>query len=40
MCHLLTRACQGLVTATQKLNRKVIREKFKKDIDACLKNVP
>ncbi|UNI18358.1 Long-chain-fatty-acid--CoA ligase [Purpureocillium takamizusanense] len=30
----------GLVTATQKLNRKVIREKFKKDIDACLKNVP
>ncbi|KJZ71152.1 hypothetical protein HIM_09451 [Hirsutella minnesotensis 3608] len=30
----------GLVTATQKLNRKVIREKFKKNIDACLKDVP
>ncbi|RDA88037.1 hypothetical protein CP532_5321 [Ophiocordyceps camponoti-leonardi (nom. inval.)] len=28
----------GLVTATQKLNRKVIRERFKKEIDACLKN--
>ncbi|KAK7425846.1 long-chain fatty acid-CoA ligase [Neonectria magnoliae] len=27
----------GLVTATQKLNRKVIRETFKKDIDECLK---
>ncbi|KAF7559831.1 hypothetical protein G7046_g4337 [Stylonectria norvegica] len=27
----------GLVTATQKLNRKVIREAFKKDIDECLK---
>ncbi|PFH59779.1 hypothetical protein XA68_11887 [Ophiocordyceps unilateralis] len=30
----------GLVTATQKLNRKVIRERFKKSIDACLKNCP
>ncbi|PHH72946.1 hypothetical protein CDD82_5723 [Ophiocordyceps australis] len=29
----------GLVTATQKLNRKVIRERFKKDIAACLKNL-
>ncbi|KAF4504801.1 hypothetical protein G6O67_008209 [Ophiocordyceps sinensis] len=29
----------GLVTATQKLNRKAIREKFKKEIEACLKNV-
>lgn len=29
---------QGLVTATQKLNRKVIREKFKKEIDECLKS--
>ncbi|KAF4595920.1 Long-chain acyl-CoA synthetase [Ophiocordyceps camponoti-floridani] len=28
----------GLVTATQKLNRKVIRERYKKDIEACLKN--
>ncbi|KAF7539463.1 hypothetical protein G7Z17_g12425 [Cylindrodendrum hubeiense] len=28
----------GLVTATQKLNRKVIRDAFKKDIDECLKN--
>ncbi|KAI9151864.1 Long-chain acyl-CoA synthetases & Acyl-protein synthetase [Paramyrothecium foliicola] len=28
----------GLVTATQKLNRKVIRETFKKEIDECLKN--
>jgi long-chain acyl-CoA synthetase len=31
---------QGLVTATHKLNRKVIREKFKKEIDECLKNSP
>ncbi|KAH7112426.1 hypothetical protein EDB81DRAFT_923153 [Dactylonectria macrodidyma] len=30
----------GLVTATHKLNRKVIREKFKKEIDECLKNSP
>ncbi|KAI7772503.1 hypothetical protein LZL87_014099 [Fusarium oxysporum] len=30
----------GLVTATHKLNRKVIREKFKKEIDQCLKNSP
>ncbi|KAH7464163.1 Acyl-CoA synthetase [Fusarium oxysporum f. sp. matthiolae] len=30
----------GLVTATHKLNRKVIREKFKKEIDECLKNAP
>ncbi|PNY28678.1 Long-chain-fatty-acid-CoA ligase 1 [Tolypocladium capitatum] len=29
----------GLVTATQKLNRRAIREAFKKDIDACLKGV-
>ncbi|KYK55007.1 Long-chain acyl-CoA synthetase [Drechmeria coniospora] len=28
----------GLVTATQKLNRRVIRDTFKKDIDACLEN--
>ncbi|KOS19931.1 Long-chain-fatty-acid--CoA ligase 1 [Escovopsis weberi] len=30
----------GLVTATQKLNRKVIRERFGKDIDALLKKCP
>ncbi|KAL7951906.1 hypothetical protein V8C42DRAFT_21860 [Trichoderma barbatum] len=30
----------GLVTATQKLNRKVIRETFKKRIDECLKHAP
>ncbi|KAH6605628.1 hypothetical protein Trco_004781 [Trichoderma cornu-damae] len=30
----------GLVTATQKLNRKVIRETFKKQIDECLKHTP
>ncbi|KAH7231690.1 uncharacterized protein BKA55DRAFT_653695 [Fusarium redolens] len=30
----------GLVTATHKLNRKVIREKFKKEIDECLENSP
>ncbi|PNP60106.1 hypothetical protein THARTR1_00130 [Trichoderma harzianum] len=30
----------GLVTATQKLNRKVIREAFKKQIDECLKHAP
>ncbi|KAJ4175581.1 long-chain fatty acid-CoA ligase [Fusarium falciforme] len=30
----------GLVTATHKLNRKIIREKFKKEIDECLKNSP
>jgi long-chain acyl-CoA synthetase len=29
----------GLVTATQKLNRKVIRDRFKTDIDACLKTI-
>lgn len=29
---------QGLVTATQKLNRKVIRDRYKKEIDACLKS--
>lgn len=34
----LTMIPQGLVTATQKLNRKVIREAFKKDIDECLKS--
>ncbi|KAH7158177.1 hypothetical protein B0J13DRAFT_190458 [Dactylonectria estremocensis] len=28
----------GLVTATQKLNRKVIRDTFKKDIEECLKS--
>jgi long-chain acyl-CoA synthetase len=28
----------GLVTATQKLNRKVIKEKFGKEIEECLKN--
>ncbi|QPG94377.1 hypothetical protein C2857_005811 [Epichloe festucae Fl1] len=28
----------GLVTATQKLNRKVIRDRYKKEIDACLKS--
>ncbi|ETS00933.1 hypothetical protein MKX07_006479 [Trichoderma sp. CBMAI-0711] len=30
----------GLVTATQKLNRKVIKETFKKQIDECLKHAP
>ncbi|KAH6887986.1 hypothetical protein B0T10DRAFT_64906 [Thelonectria olida] len=29
----------GLVTGTQKLNRKVIRDRFKTDIDACLKKM-
>lgn len=33
--HLL----QGLVTATQKLNRRVIREFYKKQIDECFKTV-
>jgi len=31
---------QGLVTATQKLNRKTIREHFKSQIDECLKDAP
>jgi len=30
----------GLVTATQKLNRKAIHDAFKKEIDECLKNTP
>ncbi|KAL6874921.1 acetyl-CoA synthetase-like protein [Trichoderma novae-zelandiae] len=30
----------GLVTATQKLNRKIIKEKFNKQIDECLKHAP
>lgn len=30
----------GLVTATQKLNRKAIREEFKKQIEECLKHAP
>ncbi|PTB43995.1 uncharacterized protein TrAFT101_002559 [Trichoderma asperellum] len=30
----------GLVTATQKLNRKVIRETFKTQIEECLKHAP
>ncbi|PTB68319.1 acetyl-CoA synthetase-like protein [Trichoderma citrinoviride] len=30
----------GLVTATQKLNRKVIKENFKTQIDECLKHAP
>ncbi|PHH90773.1 hypothetical protein CDD83_2702 [Cordyceps sp. RAO-2017] len=29
----------GLVTATQKLNRKAIRERFKKEIEQCLKKI-
>lgn len=28
---------QGLVTATQKLNRRTIRERFKKEMEACFK---
>jgi len=32
---MLTTVGQGLVTATQKVNRRVVREKFKKEIKEC-----
>lgn len=39
MDQRLTYFIQGLVTATSKLNRKVLREEFKSDIDAALKRI-